>query len=425
MPRVLLLLPTATYRAEAFLEAAARLGTELTVASERPQALASTMGDRFLEVPLDDPEGAARRIAHLAAKTPLDAVVAVDDQGLLAAALAAARLGLPHNPPAAVAATRDKVAMRRLLSAAGVPQPAFAACEAIPGEPEDALAERAVEAAARLGPPVVLKPPGLSASRGVIRADDLGQVRVAARRVARLLDRIGEPARLLVEAYLPGEEVALEGLLDDGRLVPLAIFDKPDPLVGPFFEETIYLTPSRHPAAVQGAVTGAVGAAAKALGLHDGPVHAELRLSEGGGQGGTPVVLEVAARTIGGRCGAALRFATGASLEEVVLAHALRRPLAGLAGTLAGGASGVMMLPIPSSGRLSAVEGRERAMKVPGITGLEVSVPVGGRVETLPEGDRYLGFLFARGDTADQVEAALRAAHGELQIRIEPLGAAS
>lgn len=422
MPRVLLLVPTATYRAEAFLEAAARLGTELTIASERVQALASVMGDRFLEVPLDDPEGAAERIADLASKVPLAAVVAVDDQGLLAAALAGERLGLRHNPPAAVAATRDKVAMRRLLTAAGVCQPSFVACEAGAGESPEALLDRAVAAAAQLGPPVVVKPPGLSASRGVIRADDLAQVRAAAGRVCRLLDRLGEPARLLVEAYVPGEEVALEGILEDGRLVPLALFDKPDPLVGPYFEETIYLTPSRQPSAVQAAVTETVTAAAHGLGLWDGPVHAELRLPGPDQGGAAPVLLEVAARTIGGRCAAALRFATGASLEELVLAHALGRPVAS---TPAGGASGVMMLPIPSSGRLVAVEGRERAVKVPGVTGLEVSVPVGGRIETLPEGDRYLGFLFARADTADEVEAALRAAHGELEVRIEPLGVAS
>ena len=412
MPRVLLVVPTATYRAEAFLDAAARLRVEVTVASERVQALADLMGHRFLEVPLDDPEEAADRIVTLDRRAPLDAVVAVDDQGLLTAALAAARLGLAHNPPDAVAATRDKAALRRRLAAAEVPQPAFAALEG-----GDDLGEQAIEAADGIGLPVVVKPPGLSASRGVIRADDPAGVRAAARRVLRLLEHLCEPARLVVEAYVPGDEVALDGLLEDGRLVPLALFDKPDPLVGPYFEETLYVTPSRHPAVVQAQVIAVAQRAVTALGLVDGPVHAELRLPATAGGLPAPVVLEVAARTIGGRCSSALRFAAGASLEEIVLAHALRRPLPTIPGD---GASGVMMLPIPASGRLVAVEGRDRAAKVPGITGVEVTVPVGSHLEAFPEGDRYPGFLFAQADTPAEVEAALRAAHGELELRIEP-----
>ncbi len=417
MSRVVLLVPTATYRAEAFLAAADRLGVALTVASERRQLLAEVMGDRFVEIPLDDPPAAAAAIEAFAAAHPVDAVVAVDDQGLLAAALAAAGLGLRHHPPAAVAVTRDKVAMRHLLAAAGVRQPDFAACAAEPGEAVEAVVERAVERACRLGPPVVVKPPGLSASRGVIRADDPRQVRQAAARVIALLDRIGEPRRLVVERYVDGDEVALEGLVDDGRLTVLALFDKPDPLVGPYFEETIYVTPSRHAPEVQAAIAATAQAAATALGLTDGPVHAELRLPPGPDT--EPVVLEVAARTIGGRCASALRFATGGSLEELVLAQALGRPLATAP---AGGASGVMMLPIPASGRLVAVGGRDRAAKAPGVTALELSTPVGGTIEMLPDGDRYLGFLFARGDTPEEVEAALRAAHGELDVQVEPAG---
>ncbi len=226
VPRVLLLLPTATYRAPDFLAAARALGVEVVVGSEQPQAMAGSMGDRAVVVPLDDPEAAVEADRGARRAAPLDAVVAVDDQGVLVAAKAAARLGLPHNPPDAVAATRDKAAMRRAFAAAGVPQPRF---EVIDGEPT-----------ASVGFPCVVKPVSLSASRGVIRADDPAAATAAAARVRAMVD-----GPLLVEEYVPGVEVAVEGLLRDGRLEVLAVFDKPDPLDGPYFEETIYVTPSR------------------------------------------------------------------------------------------------------------------------------------------------------------------------------------
>ena len=414
--RVLLVLPTATYRAEAFLRAAARLGVEVVTASERRQALAAVMGDRFLEIPLADPEEAARRIVAHDRRLPLDAVVAVDDQGLAAAARAGQALGLRTNPPAAVAVTRDKAAMRRLFSAAELPQPAYQVVQA--GTTAE-LAAAAAAASAEIGPPVVVKPTGLSASRGVIRADSPAEAAAAAARTGALLEHLAEPSRLIVERYIPGEEVALEGLLERGRLHVLALFDKPDPLVGPYFEETIYVTPSRHPTVVQRAVAASVAAATAALGLVEGPIHAELRL-EAHSAGIRPVVLEVAARTIGGRCAAALRFAAGTSLEEIVLRHALGEPVGDALDTPLRAASGVMMLPIPASGRLVAVEGRAEAEAVPGISAVEIAIPLGQHVDALPEGNRYLGFLFARAGDPAAVEEALRAAQGALEIRIEP-----
>ncbi len=413
MPRVLLVLPTATYRADAFLAAARRLGVEVTTASDQAQVLADVMGDRFVRVPLEDPDAGAAAIAALDGRRALDAVVAVDDQGLLTAAAAAARLGLAHNPPDALRATRDKAEMRTRLAAAEVPQPEFTVCTADDG---DALVAAVERAARRRGGPVVVKPTGLSASRGVIRADAPDGAGRAARRIAALLAGIGEPLRVVVERYVPGDEVALEGLLSDGVLSTLAVFDKPDPLVGPFFEETIYTTPSLQARPVLDALEIAVAQAVAALGLRHGPLHAEARL-ERTPAGVVPRILEVAARTIGGRCAAALSFATGTTLEEVVLAHALGR---GTDLRPSPGASGVMMIPIPATGRLVGVEGRERAGKVPLITGLEITVPPGGRVVALPEGDRYLGFLFARGQSPGAVADALRAAHGELEIHIDP-----
>ena len=413
MPRVLLLLPSATYKARDFLAAARVLGCEAVVASDRRQALSKMLGDRALTLRLHDPEAAAEEIVRLAERSPLDAVVAADDGGVLAAAHACERLGLRGNPPHAAARTRDKAVLRAALAAAGVPQPAFRVVE---------LGGDVASVARELGPPCVVKPLSLSASRGVIRADDPEAAARAAERVRAILAEAGrEPGeeRLLVERYLPGVEVAVEGLLSGGRLEILAVFDKPDPLEGPFFEETILVTPSRLPAATQLAIEETTAAAGAALGLREGPLHAELRVDSGG----RVAMLELAARTIGGLCARTLRFGLGVSLEEIVLRHALGLPLSSARREAT--AAGVMMLPIPAAGMLEEVRGHERALAVAGIVGFELSIPPGRPVRPLPEGDRYLGFLFARGERPDEVERALREAHGELEVRISPVARAT
>jgi biotin carboxylase len=404
--RVVLLLPTATYRAPDFLSAAARLGVEVVVASEQAPVLAHAMGDRALEVDLQAPDDAAAAIVELDRRFPVDGIVAVDEQGVVVAALAAERLGLRHNPPDAVRATRNKAEMRARLSDAEVQQPYYRVLE----KDDDVAA-----AVAAVGLPCVIKPLSLSASRGVIRADSVDEARAAVDRVRTILDCAGEDRSeaLLVESFVPGDEVAVEGLLRGGELEILAVFDKPDPLVGPYFEETIYVTPSRHPAQRLVEVETAVAAATTALGLTEGPVHAEVRLPPDG-----PVaVLEVAARSIGGLCARTLRFGTGASLEELILRHGLDLPAGDSERERL--AAGVMMLPTRQTGVLRAVHGREEALAVPGIVELDIAVPLGRQVQPLPEGDRYLGFLFARASTPAEVEAALRAAHAELDIVIE------
>ena len=403
MARLLLILPTATYRAPDFLDAAAQAGAEVVVASEQRQVLADTMKDRFLHIDLRRPESAADAIVALSQQRPIDGIVAVDDQGVLTATLAAGRLGLPHNPPSAVRATRDKVAMRDALAGVDVRQPRYAVVGT-----EDDIAEVATS----LGFPCVIKPPSLSASRGVIRADDAAEAKVAGDRVRAILVEAGEDAgRLLVEAYVPGAEVAVEALLRGGAMETLAVFDKPDPLEGPYFEETIYVTPSRLPAPVLAAVERTTAAACAAMGLTEGPVHAELRT-----EGAQPWLIEVAARSIGGLCSRSLSFGVGLSLERLIVAHALGAPLDGLAREQR--AAGVMMLPIPAAGRLEAVDGQDRARGVPGITGLDISVAPGRRIRPLPEGDRYLGFLFAKAETPDEVETSLRRAYCQLDVRI-------
>lgn len=395
--RVLVLLPSATYRARDFLAAAARLEVDVVVGSEERQTLADSMGDRALVVPLADVAAATDAIAELHSRTPLDAVVAVDDQGVIVAAHAAARLGLAHNPPDGVAATRDKAAMRARFARAGVPQPEFR----VVAPDADVVA-----AAREVGLPCVIKPVSLSASRGVIRADDLDAVVAAAARIRAMVDGL-----LLVERYLPGDEVAVEGLLRAGKLEVLAIFDKPDPLVGPFFEETLYVTPSRLAVPTLDTITRTTARAAAALGLVEGPVHAELRIDDG-----RTSMLELAARSIGGLCSRALRFGAGITLEEVVLRHALGLPLDELAREEA--AAGVMMIPIPRAGVLERVDGQDAARAVPGVVGLEITIAPGRPLLPLPEGDRYLGFVFAHAETPAAVEQALRAAHDMLEIVI-------
>jgi biotin carboxylase len=401
VPRILLLLPTGTYRAADFLAAAARLGVDVVVGSEHPQALAEFMGDRAVVVPLDAGDAAVETIVGLHRRTPLDAVLAVDDQGLEVAAASAERLGLRHNPPEAVAATRDKARMRDCLAAASLPQPVY---RVVARDADVALA------ATEVGYPCVVKPVSRSASQGVIRVDDATQATAAGARIRAILGDSPEP--LLVESFVSGAEVAVEGLLLGGRLEVLAVFDKPDPMDGPFFEETIYVTPSRQPPSILANIEATAARAAAALGLREGPVHIELRI----GAAGVATILELAARSIGGLCARALRFGAGVSLEEVIIRHALGLGLDGLARE--SHASGVMMLPIRSAGVLDKVSGQERALAIEGVVGVEISIASGRPVIPLPEGDRYLGFIFARGPTAKIVDDALRRAEACLDVRL-------
>ena len=288
-------------------------------------------------------------------------------------------------------------------------QPRFAAVS-----PHAGAAELA-RLATMVGLPLVVKPTSLSASQGVIRANTVAEVLAAVERTRSIAAQAGVPPDrpLLVEEFVPGPEVAVEGVLTDGELTILAVFDKPDPLEGPFFEETLYVTPSRLAASDMSAVTRTAQAATRALGLREGPVHAELRVRDG-----RAWVIEVAARSIGGLCSRTLQFGTGMSLEYLILAHALGRPVGSL--RHAHGAAGVLMLPIGGAGGILAeVTGREEALEVPGIVGIEVTIAPGRRLVPLPEGNRYLGFVFARGERPEQVEASLRSGLAKLQVRLE------
>ena len=409
MDRLLLLLPTTTYRTQDFIEAARTLGVDLVCASERPNTLEAQLPDRFLTLDFTDPDGAAAAVAEFSRAHPLRAVVGVDDVTAVAAAAIAERLGLTSSAAAAVATARDKFQMRECLAAAGVPIPRYRRL---------ALKDDPFLAARGVGFPCVVKPLTLSASRGVIRANNVDQFIAAFRRIAALLARddvsvTGDGAEyVLAEAYIPGVEVAVEGLLIGGELHTLAIFDKPDPLQGPFFEETIYVTPSRLPDEVQRRIREVTASACAGLGLAEGPIHGELRVNETG-----PWVLEVAARSIGGLCSRTLRFGTGVTLEELILRHALGRPIVSLDRERR--AAGVMMLPIPRAGRLRAVHGETAARAVRGIEDVTITAHRDQELIPLPEGWQYLGFIFARGDDPAAVEASLRDAHARLSFQID------
>ena len=408
--RLLLLIPTTTYRTEDFVEAARTLDVDLVIASDRPNVMAGEFPDHLLTLPFGDPPAAAREMRGFARRRPLDAVVPVDDATTVVASAIGEALGLRVNPLAAAQATRNKLVMRQRLAQAGVPSPAFTT---VP------VADDPRAAARRQAYPCVLKPLVLSASRGVIRADDETGFVTAFERIRGILRapdvaELGEGTdTILVEGFVPGAEVALEGLLEAGALRTLALFDKPDPLDGPFFEETIYVTPSRLPEATQAAVADVTARAARALGLSDGAVHCELRLRPTAA-GLEPVVLEIAARSIGGLCGRTLRFGTGMSLEELILRRALGQAVPSFERERA--AAAVMMIPIPRGGVLEEVRGLDEARAVPHIEDVTISIPKGQEVVPLPEGSRYLGFIFSRAAAPAEAEAALREAHRHLQF---------
>lgn len=401
--RVLLLAPARSYRAADFVLAATRMGVDLTVASDGALLLG---GRPVIRVHPGDPARSAELIASRSG--PVDAVVAADAPMLPLAAAVAARLGLPHNPAGAVLAAADKAWQRRCWAAASVAEPRF---QIVPGQaPDPAIGQ----AAAAIGFPCVIKAVSLSASQGVLRADNADQAVEAAARIRRVLAGARRPAGepLLVEEYLPGPELSIDGLLADGDLTPLAIFDKPAMTDGPTFAETLLVTPSRLPGPTLATAVGTAARAARALGLRTGPVHAELRVTTTG-----PAMLELAARSIGGLCSRALRFPCGRSLEELILASALGEPVPASAGQAP--PSGVFMLPVPRAGVLRAVEGRADAEAVPGITGVTITIPPGRRVRPLPGGDQYLGFIFAEAGTPGDVEKALTTASRRLRAVID------
>ena len=410
--RVLILASKLGYQTRAFTDAAKKLNVELSFGTDRCHKLEDPWSDSALALRFENPHAAAAEIAaQLPANRP-DAIVAVGDRPTITAAYAARALGFPGNPPESVEICRNKLHQRETLRRANLPVPDFFGF---------ALAENLDSVLARVKYPCVIKPLSLSASQGVIRTNDEAEFRAAVSRIRALLESpeicvLREPHhdRLLVESYIPGREVAIEALLTNGKLRILAIFDKPDPLEGPFFEETIYVTPSRLPDSDQLALIDCAERSVAALGLVTGPVHAEFRINENG-----PMVIEIAPRPIGGLCAGALRFGEARmSLEELILRHALGMEGSDLEREKS--AAGVMMIPVPKSGTLEDVKGLDLAEKQPGIESIRITGRLHDYIAAWPEGSSYLGFIFSRAETPEAAEAALRAAHAKLEFVLTP-----
>jgi formate-dependent phosphoribosylglycinamide formyltransferase (GAR transformylase) len=394
MKRVLLVAATTGYQVREFAEAARALDVELVLATDRCHILENPWGDNAEPVRFEDPEPG---IDALAGRGPFHGILAVGDQPACVAAQAAERLGLRFHPAEAARAASNKLLAREHFRAAGMPVPEFRRLSLVEA--------RSGASVAGVRFPCVLKPLDSSASRGVIRANNREEFVQAAARIARM-----QEGDLIVEDYIPGREFALEGVVAAGKLQTLAIFDKPDPLEGPYFEETIYLTPSGEPQQTQQQIRETAQAAVKALGLTDGPVHAEMRVN---GQG--TWILEAAARPIGGLCARVLRFETPhCTLEELLLRHALGGDVS--SATLAAGSHGVMMIPIPRAGVYRGVQGLEDARRVPGVEDIVVTAKEGHEMFPLPEGSAYLGFLFFRGPSNDTVLDGLGEAHRYLRF---------
>jgi biotin carboxylase len=425
MPRILLLATTTGYQTRAFGDAAGRLGVELVFATDRCHMLDDPWRDQAIPIRFYEEDASVTAIVDAARARPLDGVLVVGDRPTVIAARAAEALGLRGHPPEAAAIARNKRLLRERLRDSGLPAPSFVVASL---DVDPRALTRSVSF------PGVIKPVALSGSRGVMRVDDATALRDALARLRAMLrspevQAERDPAHqiVLVEDFIPGRELAIEGLLDDSELHVLALFDKPDPLDGPYFEETIYVTPSTEPPAVQRAIVDTVGRAARAVGLRHGPIHAECRVNDAG-----VFVLEVAARPIGGLCARALRFGqstivnqsaicslqSAISLEELLLRHTLgesphlwrREP----------DATGVMMIPIPRRGIFRGVEGTDAAAAVEHVEAVQITAKIDQRLVPLPEGASYLGFIFARAPAPSAVERALRHAHAQLQFAVDP-----
>jgi biotin carboxylase len=408
------------YQTRSFESAARKRNVQLAYVTDRCHELSDPWNDQAIAARFANPEEAAAIVMQSLRGKPLDAILALGDAPAVAAAYAARGLGLVANHPAAVEACHNKFRMREVFRDAGLfHAPTSLWFRRIPLSPEPESALLGVQF------PCVLKPLSLSASQGVMRADNREEFRAAARRLAHLLERPdlqmktpSAPREALAEEYIPGAEVAVEGILTDGELKLLAIFDKPDPLEGPFFEESIYVTPSRLTVQQQNAIHHCATQAIRALGLTSGPVHAEFRINE---RGVWPI--EVAPRPIGGMCAASLTFVSPQhsvpiSLEELILRHAIGEDIS--AWQRESAASGVMMIPVPGSGVLEDVTGADEAGRVPHVTDVQITARLHDEILAWPEGSSYLGFIFAKAEGPTTAEQALREAHSKLHFQIQP-----
>lgn len=414
MERLLLLIPSTSYRVRDFLSAAHRLGVDVTVGSNERQVLEELNQEGSLTIDFSNPKTAINKIENFHMAFPINAIVAVDDTTGIIAAKASQKLGLRYNSPEAVMATGNKLLLRQKLKKADLSSINY---NTIGLDDDPSLMAKSIDF------PCVLKPLNLAASQGVIRTNTQQEFVKAFERIKSLLLKLKtntETAilpKILIEDYIQGEEVALEGIMNNGKLTLLALFDKPDPLEGPYFEETIYITPSKKPSKTQETIVKMAEQAANAIGILEGPIHIELRLlptTQSSNKAG-PWVIDMAARSIGGLCSRSLEFAGGLTLEDLILSHALNKPIDGKRQNKA---SGVMMIPIPKAGILEHIDGTIEAHAVKGIHNITISMQIGDHLLPLPDGNKYLGFIFAKANRPEDVENALRTAHSKLNFKI-------
>ena len=408
---LLLLMTTSTYRASAYIDASKKLSINLIIGTNQPDILAHLNPGSSITLDYSKNNQSLEKIIQHAEKFPIQGVLAVDEETLILGSIVANSLGLICNSVESVSATRSKYELRKILSEEGLRNPEF---KLISSEENPDLISKSISF------PCVMKPTFLSGSRGVIRANNKEEFKDAYFRIKNILDEPellirgkDEGKMILVEEYIDGIEVAVEGIIVNREFVPITIFDKPEPMQGPFFEETIYVTPSRLPQSIQKKILKETKNASNAIQLSNGPIHAELRVD----CNGNPWIIDIASRTIGGKCSRAIKFLDGISLENIILSHVMGEKIPNIMPISS--SSGVMMIPIPQSGILNGVKGKEEGLQIKGIEEIEITIPLGEKVVQLPEGDRYLGFIFANSEKSEDTIKILKEAHEKLKFNIE------
>ncbi len=404
-PHLLLIAHPNSYRIAPYIKAANRMGVNVTVASEGKHSLISEIASG-LHITFDQPRQTVATILQAHKQTPFSGILGSDDHTVELAAMVAELLQLPHNSPRAAFCSQRKDIARAELALSACPVPLHCLID---------LQQPLQKQMAGLPWPCVIKPLNMSASRGVIRADNEAAFMAACQRIKPIIQENQHDFtrhHVLVEEYIDGVEIAFEGYLHNAQLHPITIFDKPEPLIGPFFEETIYVTPSRLEADLQAKILQRVQQACDAYGLTTGAVHAECRIDER-----DIWILEVASRTIGGDC-ARMLDNKNFSIEELAISLAIDAPIKA---ELPDQARGVMMIPIKEKGLLKRVEGLLAARDVPHIDQVEMIIPPGHEMIPLPEGNQYSGYIFASGQTPEQVTAAIKQAYAKLKFVTAPV----
>ena len=404
--RLLLISHHNSYRIAPYIKAAKNLGLDITIASQGKHSLVTEVANG-IHIDFADLDSAIAVILEANKAQPFAGILGSDDQTVELAAHTAKALNLPHNPPQAAQYSHRKDLARAQLSLAGCPVPMHCLLD---------LNRPINRQMTGLPLPCVLKPLNMSASRGVIRADNEDEFLRACERLRPIVASAQgefEQSHVLIEEYIDGIEIAYEGYLYRGELHTITIFDKPDPLVGPYFEETIYVTPSALEVDLQLKIKSVLQDACNAYGLSTGAVHAECRID----QDKKIWILEIASRTIGGDC-ARILDNENFGIEELAIMLAIEQPVEA---NMPDQARGVMMIPIREHGLLKRVEGLLDANRVEGIDKIDIIISEGHELVPLPEGNQYLGYIFATADTAEKATAAIREAYAHLKFISRPV----